>query len=140
MLPALLNPPDLVIDVLGNGITHQRRHNLHIIFPDFHVVLVAVAFPDIVLDPADIGLQIVQIFFDTGQSFQVLLRFRQFFQTGHDAICLHQHIMQTGLFQCLVPYNQQISLIIEILLEIQAELAGHDGGIDHILVSAVIVP
>ncbi len=62
LLSALLNPPDLVIDVLGHRITHQRRHDLHIIFPDFYVVFVAVAFTDIVLDPSDIGLQIVQIF------------------------------------------------------------------------------
>lgn len=48
--------------------------------------------------------------------------------------------METGFLQRLVAHNEEIGLIIKILLEIQAELTGHNRGIDHVLISAIVIP
>ena len=61
-------------------------------------------------------------------------------QSCHDLICFLQHGMETGFLQRLVAHNEVIGLIIKILLEIQAELTGHNRGIDHVLISAIVIP
>ena len=60
-----LNSLCFIINILKNRFAYECRYNLNIVFPDFHIVLITVSYPDILFNTIHIGIEIIQILLNT---------------------------------------------------------------------------